>query len=246
MFSTSSNGDLPWRERALARSLEGSRTRSVERLDRFVGATRDLANETGTSAFTVQQVTERAGLSLKSFYRCFAGKDDLLVALLEEDSLLGAAILSEVVAAHASATDRVQAYVLGIFDLITHPGALGYAGLLVREHRRLAEECPDDLRRALAPMVDLLAEQIAGAVEGGSTSGEDAGRDARTAFALLLDGIHEVTLGRVDARDQAEYLWRFCAGALGIDRSGVDRSVPDPNAPDPNAPDPNPPDQELR
>ena len=35
----------------------------------------------------------RAGLSLKAFYTCFRGKDDLLLALLAEDSRIGADVL---------------------------------------------------------------------------------------------------------------------------------------------------------
>jgi AcrR family transcriptional regulator len=198
-----------WRDRALERSLEAPRARSVDRLERLVGAARDLANESGTSGFTVAQVAQRAGLSLKSFYRCFAGKDDLLVALLEEDSRLGAVILAGVVDAHEEPDERLRAYVVGIFELLTHPGALGYAGVLVREHRRLSEARPDEMRRALAPMVDLLASEIAGAV-----ATPDPARDAHIVFALLLEGIHEVTLGRVAPRDEATYLWRFCRGAL--------------------------------
>jgi AcrR family transcriptional regulator len=209
MFSQPETLPVSWRDRALERSLEGPKARSVDRLERLVGAARDLANETGSAGFTVAQASQRAGLSLKSFYRCFAGKDDLLVALLEEDSRLGAVLLAEMVDAHREPDARLRAYVVGVFELLTHPGALGYAGVLVREHRRLSEARPDELRRALAPMVDLLAREIASAV-----ATPDPARDAHTVFALVLEGIHEVTLGRVEPIDEATYLWRFCGSAL--------------------------------
>ncbi len=209
MFSSSETLSASWRDRALERSLEGPRGRSVERLERLVAAARDLANETGNAGFTVAQVAQRAGLSLKSFYRSFAGKDDLLVALLEEDSRLGAEVLAEVVDAHDVPEERLRAYVIGVFELLTHSGALGYAGVLVREHRRLSEARPDELRRALAPMVDLLEREVAGALDT-----LDPARDARTVFALVLEGIHDVTLGRVEPLDEATYLWRFCWSAL--------------------------------
>ena len=211
--------DLPWRERALARSLEAPRARSVERIERLVAAARDLANETGTATFTVHQVIERSGLSLKSFYRCFSGKDDLLVALLEEDSRLGAGILAEIVEGASDPEARIEAYVTGVFDLLTHEGALGYAGVLVREHRRLSEAVPDELARALAPMVQVLIDQVRAAAEVGVIVSDDPARDANTIFSVVLDGIHDVTLGRVDALDQADYLWRFCRAALRGDRS---------------------------
>ncbi len=210
----------------MARSLEAPRARSVERIERLVAAARDLANETGTATFTVHQVTERSGLSLKSFYRCFEGKDDLLIALLEEDSRLGATILADIVGREADPEARLRSYVTGVFALLTHDGALGYAGVLVREHRRLSEAHPDDLARALAPMVDVLVEQVAAAADAGVISSPDPARDAATIFAVVLEGIHDVTLGRVDALDQAAYLWRFCRAALRGDRSDPDQENP--------------------
>jgi AcrR family transcriptional regulator len=203
-----------WQERALDRSLEPARARSVARLERLLAAARDLANETGNAAFTVTQVTQRAGLSLKSFYRCFAGKDDLLLALIEEDSRIGAAILREAVDAHDDPAARIRAYIIGIFDLLTHPGALGYAGVLVCEERRLAHERPAELQLALAPLWRLLASEISRAVAAAVCASCDPDQDAQTIFALVLCGIHDATLGRVVPREHAEYLWRFCWSGL--------------------------------
>jgi AcrR family transcriptional regulator len=222
MFSETANPDLrpdpsSAREQALTRSLEGPRARSVERLERLVDAARDLANDAGSASFTVADVSRAAGLSLKSFYRCFAGKDDLLVALLEEDSHLGAAILSAQIEPIADPVARVRAYVLGVFELLTHPGAVGYARMLVQEHRRLAEGRPESLRAALAPMVDVLASEIARATAAGVAESVEPTRDAETIFVLVLEGIQDVGLGRADPREQASYLWRFCAAALRLD-----------------------------
>jgi AcrR family transcriptional regulator len=225
MFSDPAHLDT-WRDRALARTLEPARARSVDRLERLVDAARDLANETGTAAFTVAQVAARAGVSLKAFYRCFAGKDDLLVALLEEDSRLGAVILREMVDQHTDAPARLRASVTGVFDLLTLPGAVGYAGLLVREHRRLSDSRPADLRRALAPMIEVLASEIEAAASTGAVASLDPQRLARAVFALVLDGIHDVARGEAEPLDVAAFLWRFCWGGL---RDAVD----DPTAADP-------------
>lgn len=213
MFSDPAYLD-PWRDRALARSLEPARARSVDQLERLVDAARDLANETGTAAFTVAQVAAHAGLSLKVFYRCFAGKDDLLVALLEEDSRLGAGILREMVDTYTEPAQRVRAYLVGVFELVSLPGALGYAGLLVREHRRLSESRPEELRQALAPMIDVLGAEIEAARVAGVVAAQDANREARAVFALVLDGIHDIARGQAEPRDEAAFLWRFCWGAL--------------------------------
>jgi AcrR family transcriptional regulator len=202
-----------WQARALRRSLERARTRSVERMERLVAAARELANETGTAAFTVNQVTERAGLSLKSFYRCFPGKDELLIALLEEDTRMGAAMLAEAIEPQRDPVARLRRYAEGLFDFLTHPGALGYAGVLVREHRRLAEDHPVELRAALAPLIDMLGAQIAAAGLPEDIS-RDPSRAAETIFGVLLSGINDVTLGRGEPSEVAAYLWRFCWAGL--------------------------------
>src|SRR6266571_711560 len=94
-FSSPNRASVPsWRTRALDRSPEPTRIGSLDRLDRVVAAARDLSDESGDAAFTVAQIAARAGVSLKSFYRCFAGKDEVLLALLEEESRAGAAMLT--------------------------------------------------------------------------------------------------------------------------------------------------------
>lgn len=174
-----------------------------DRPARFVAAARDLANETGTAAFTVAQVAQRARLSLKSFYRCFRGKDELLLALLRDDSGLGAQILRE---RTANVAEPLRTYVDVLFELATDPAAVGYAGILVREHRRLSDVDPRALDHALAPLTDLLADLV---------GTEDARRDAHTMLGVLIAGIHDVLSGRVaDPPEHARYLYRFCTRGL--------------------------------
>lgn len=190
---TPSSAATSWQERALARSLADQRSRSVARLASFVAAARELAAETGSSAFTVQQVVERSGQSLKSFYRHFAGKDDLLLALVEEDIAVGALFLTELVDHHQRPERRVQAWVEGVFDLLA-AGEQGYVAVLVREHRRLSEAHPDQMDAALAPFLDLLARDLAAAAATGTIRPGDPARDARTVFDLVLTQIHQLVL----------------------------------------------------
>jgi len=195
-----------WQNRAHDRTVPDTRARDVERMERCIAAARELANETSSAAFTVAQIAARADVSLKSFYRCFTGKDELLLALLEDDSHIGARVLAERVGSCENAAAALHACVTELFALLSVPGALGYAGVLVREHRRLSEHYPLELRVALAPLVELIAEHIAAA-----TSTADARRDAETMFRILLQGIDDVIVGRVDdATELGEYLWAFC------------------------------------
>ena len=203
-----------WRTRALDRSLEPAATRSMERLERILDAARELADATEDASFTVAEVAERAGVSLKSFYRSFTGKDDLLLALLEEDSRAGATMLRDALDrnahADADAGARVERYVRTLFRLARE--APGYSRVLVQEHRRLSVERPVDLAAALAPLVDLLTEEIAA-----GTAVDDPGRSAEIVFAVLLDGLADVTLVGRDSKEVAATVWQFVAGGLRLD-----------------------------
>jgi AcrR family transcriptional regulator len=177
-----------------------------DRPARLVHAARALANETGSAAFTVSQVTARAGLSLKSFYRCFRSKDELLLALLAEDSRIGADLLAQRIGEHEG-DEALRAFVVELFDLLALPGAAGYAGVLVREYLRLAEHHDVELRAALAPLLELLGRQL---------HTTQPGRDATTMFGVLLGGIHDVVVGRItDTHELGTYLWRFCTNGVG-------------------------------
>lgn len=211
-----------------------ARRSAKPRYERLVGAARDLANERASAGFTVHEVAVRAGSSLKGFYGCFASKDDLLVALLAEDSRIGAALFEERVRGPVDHVARLRATVTTLIDFATLPGAVGYARVLATEHRRLSEERPDDMRAALAPVVDVIVRAIEDATRAGAAASTAPARDAATVFALVLDAIHDVTLGRADPRDRAEHLWQFCGRALGVADPGsqpVSRVLSQPVSP---------------
>jgi AcrR family transcriptional regulator len=199
-----------WRARALDRSLEPAATRSMARLERILDATRDLTDATEDASFTVAEVAERAGVSLKSFYRSFTGKDDLVLALLEEDSRAGATMLRDALERTAEPGQRVERYVRTLFRLARE--APGYSRVLVREHRRLSVERPADLNAALAPLVDLLRDEIAA-----GSAVDDPERSAEIVFNVLLDGLADVTLVGRDSKEVVASVWQFVSGGLRLD-----------------------------
>ena len=197
-------------------SLERARVHRADVAERLVEAARGLMWATGGPGFTVTQVVAAAGTSLKSFYRCFTGKDELLVALFADDARRGAAALSVVVDEHTDPQARLAAAVEGLFRFVSVDGRLPYAAALVREHLRLAESHPEQLRAVLQPFVDLFEREVAGAQERGAVRAGDARRTARTLFHLVVSHLHALICHQIEDHptDVAEDLWRFCAAAL--------------------------------
>lgn len=86
-----------WRSRAVSRSAEPARVAAEERVQRFLDAALELLNSPSGDDFTVQNVCDRAGMSLRKFYVHFAGKHELMLALFEESIRTTAAHLQRLV-----------------------------------------------------------------------------------------------------------------------------------------------------
>ena len=190
--------------------------RQIEVTARLVESARDLVWDAGGPSFTVTQVVAAAGTSLKSFYRCFAGKDELLVALFEDDARRGADALTSMVDVEADPLERLRVVVVGLFRFLTVEGRLPYAAALVREHLRLAESHPDQLRGVLHPFVGVFEDAVAAAQASGAVRPGDARRDARTLFHLVLSHLHALICHQIEEppTEVADELWAFCAAAL--------------------------------
>lgn len=204
-----------WETRALDRSLSAARDRSSQRARRLVDAARTLAAESGSSAFTVADVAARAGLSLRSFYRHFAGKDDLFLALFEEEARTGAELLAETLGGVHSPLERLRRYVVGLSGLMVTGS--GYASLLVREHLRLGESRAEELRVALAPLIDMLDVELTAAAAAGDIRAVDR-HDTVILFALILSHVHASILltPEEDAATGAARVWELYRAGLAV------------------------------
>src|SRR6267143_1183685 len=101
---------LTWRELAVARSLDPARARAENRVQRFLDAALELMNSAPGKEFTVQEVVERSGQSLRSFYQYFAGKYELLLALFEEAVRSTAENLRDATAAEDDPLERLHRF----------------------------------------------------------------------------------------------------------------------------------------
>src|SRR5690348_12202714 len=125
-MSTSDNAvpaggsDVPVRRRdlAVARSLDAARLRSEGRVQRFLDAGFELlASADSGRDFTVQEVVDRSGQSLRSFYQYFAGKHELLLALFDEAIRSTAERLEDQLAAERDPLERLRRFVVEYYRM---------------------------------------------------------------------------------------------------------------------------------
>ena len=211
-----------WERRAAERVVRGARDRLLARSRRFVEKATELVARDGVDGLTVRTVLEETGLSRRAFYQRFAGKDDLLVAVFEEAMRRAAERFRAgfVEGGIEDPLDRlhyvVTRMVSGAFTEATESGG-GLSPAMSREHLRLAESRPVELRQALAPTMDLMTEQIVAAMESGVVRRGDPHEFALLVHNLVSSTIHSTLLGEPHARDvqrTTDLVWEFCRRAL--------------------------------
>ena len=174
------------RELAMARALDQARSRAEARVELFLDAARELMNR-GAAEFTVQEVVERSGQSLRTFYQYFAGKHELLLALFEESIRSAALHLDDVVAERDDPRERLHRFVVEYFRMCrpTPKGqpATGPAPAMVEFAQRLLTSHPEEAARAFAPLVERLEMLLDEAAELGVIR---AGLDHRRIAGVVL------------------------------------------------------------
>ncbi len=208
-----------WQRQSMERSLRSARARAHARSDRFVSAAIKLLQEKGSVDFTVQDVVERSRMSIRTFYKYFASKDDLLVAVYEtvvaRDTVPR---LRECIAKFKEPQLRFRACVEALVEL-AGTKEVRAARTLTNYGNRLAETRPADLERAMKPQVDLLVELI-----------EDMARTrplrrdltvesaARLTNYTLLGAVHDRVRGVQGAAEiPARAIYQFCLSGMGLD-----------------------------
>jgi AcrR family transcriptional regulator len=214
-----------WRDLAVARSLDPARARAEKRVQRFLDAALDLMTTSDGKEFTVQEVVERSGQSLRSFYQYFAGKYELLLALFEEAVRSTAEHLGERVAEEDVPLERLHVFLVEYYRVCqpaTNAKAAkkGPAPAMAEFAQQLLTDHPKEASRAFVPLVELLEGLLDDAVASGDIQ---AGVNNRRVAGVLLQAImfnaFASTISGVsvrgDAGESAEELWGLVLGGIG-------------------------------
>jgi len=210
------DGIPEWKRQSVERSLQTAWARAQERSDRFVAAAIDLMEQQGSTDFTVQDVVDRSRMSIRTFYKFFASKDDLLVAVHE--TILSREVLPRLrkyCEAEKDPVGRLRAYIEGLYGL-SRAGPVPRA--LTTYYNRLAETRPAELDRAFSAQIGLVIELVQGAAAAGCLRGAlDPEKAAHLLHHTVLAAAHARVLGSETRDISAEDLWVFCANGIGVD-----------------------------
>jgi AcrR family transcriptional regulator len=213
-----------WREIAVARSLDSARNRAETRVQRFLDAALELMNgsESGKD-FTVQEVVERSGQSLRSFYQYFGGKHELLLALFEESVRTTADHLREKIDGEQDPLERLHRFVVEYYRLCRpSPSGKGKKSgppMMVDFAQQLLTGHPDEAARAFSPLRALFAEVLDGATQAGAVrAGLRQGPIAGIVLEAIMFNSFSSTIGGTPVKgagDPAEELWDLILHGIG-------------------------------
>lgn len=216
-----------WREVAVARSLDPARVRAEKRVQRFLDAAVELMTSSSEKEFTVQEVVERSGQSLRSFYQYFAGKHELLLALFEEAVRSTAERLATVAEDEADPLERLRLFADEYYRLCrpgdgASTGDTPPASVMAEFAQQLLTQHPKEAAQAFVPLVALCGQLLddaaaAGAIRGGLDHRQITGVVLQAvmfnAFADTISG----TPVRSDAGAAAAGLWDLLLNGLSTD-----------------------------
>ncbi len=212
------------RDRSVARVIDPARQRAEARVQRFLDAARELMTASGGD-FTLGDVVERSGLSLRSFYQHFGGKHELLLALFEENVRESEAVVRAAVSAASGPRERVRALVTSYY-LRSSTGsgpATGSIPALSQFAQSLLTDHPREVAAALLPVRRVFEEVLAEAVRDGVIQ-DDPHPRRRAAMVLQcvqFNAYANSAVGQESApdatREAAEALWTLLFHGLAAE-----------------------------
>ena len=223
MIDASAPSEL-WVERAVERSaaVQRSRSRIANQVRLMLDTARRLIIEKGGD-FTTQELVAEAGVALQTFYRYFASKDELLLAVIGDGMTEACDHWAAAVADIPDPLERVRFYITAPLERLGDDSGDGAGvGFIVSTHWHLHRIFPTELAEAEKPFVELLRAEVRGATDSGALQSQNPEWEAWFIVELLRSVYHYYAYAAQiddDMNAVKENLWQFCRTALGAPRA---------------------------
>ncbi|GFG74061.1 TetR/AcrR family transcriptional regulator [Mycobacterium botniense] len=194
---------------AVERALDDRQREATEEVERILAAAVRVMERVAPEPPRVSDIVAEAGSSNKAFYRYFAGKDDLILAVLERGVGIVVSYLQHQMAKQSRPEDKIARWIEGTLAQVTDPHLLSMTRAAVGQ-MSTAGKADEEIMR---PLRDLLTQPIA------ALGSDDPERDADAVFLATAATMRRY-IGSTDrpGRDDVEHLVRFCLRGLGVTR----------------------------
>ncbi|MBV8950749.1 MAG: TetR/AcrR family transcriptional regulator [Actinobacteria bacterium] len=195
--------------RLARRRVAGREQLYAEEVRRLLDATFTTMRASGDLEPRVSDIVRESGLSNQAFYRHFAGKDELLLAVLEDGQRQLVGYLERRMRRVPDGVPRVQQWIEGVLEQARNRDAAERTRPFAVNGSRLRDRFPVESKEA----AELLLEPLRSAVQ---AAGGDAEHDAAAVYQLTIGTMYEHLLARTTpTRDDIARVVRFALRGIG-------------------------------
>lgn len=136
-------------QRAIERPLTNRLSSATADVERIIEATYAVIQRSGTMDPTMRDILKEAGLSTQRFYRYFASKDDLLLAILDDGRRLLADYIEHRLEREDRGDQKIRVWIEAMFAQASDPAASNRTRPFITNRPRLMEQHPDEMRASV-------------------------------------------------------------------------------------------------
>ncbi|OBA61119.1 TetR family transcriptional regulator [Mycobacterium sp. 1100029.7] len=195
---------------AVERALDERQREATEEVERILAAAVRVMERVAPEAPRVSDIVTEAGSSNKAFYRYFAGKDDLILAVMERGVGIVVSYLQHRMSKEPEPQDKIARWIEGTLAQVAEPD-------LIRKSRAAAGQMSPAAnwrtvdQEMMNPLRDLLVEPVA------ALGSNDVERDVDAVFCCTAATMRKY-MGSADrpGPDDIAHVVRFCLNGLGV------------------------------
>jgi AcrR family transcriptional regulator len=194
---------------AVERALDDRQREATEEVERILAAAVRVMERVAPEAPRVSDIVAEAGSSNKAFYRYFAGKDELILAVMERGVAIVVSYLQHQMAKESTPQGKIARWIEGTLAQVAQPD-------LIRKSRAAAGQMSAGTnwrtvdQEMMWPLRDLLTEPVA------ALGSSDVERDVEAVFCCTAATLRRY-MGSADrpGPDDIAHVVRFCLLGLG-------------------------------
>ena len=194
---------------AVERALDDRQREATEEVERILAAAVRVMERVAPEAPRVSDIVAEAGSSNKAFYRYFAGKDELILAVMERGVAIVVSYLQHQMDKEPRPQDKIARWIEGTLAQVAEPE-------LISKSRAAAGQMSANTnwrtvdQEMMWPLRDLLADPVA------ALGSSDVERDVEAVFCCTAATMRRY-LGSAErpAPDDIAHVVQFCLNGLG-------------------------------
>jgi AcrR family transcriptional regulator len=195
---------------AVERALDDRQREATEEVERILAAAVRVMERVTPEPPRVSDIVAEAGSSNKAFYRYFAGKDDVILAVMERGVAIVVSYLQHQMAKERTPAGQVRRWIEGALAQVADPHLISMSRAAAGQVSATTDwRAADDA--IMRPMRDLLIAPIS------ALESKDVQRDADVVFLCTVSAMRRyLDATQRPARADIDHLVKFCLRGLGV------------------------------